>query len=91
MRKIICVSAISALAATLALTAPAAAQSGAIAQPSNNATEVVCRRLEAPTGTRLGRRNICKTQAEWDAEQAQYRQEVQRQQDLSHQSFGNED
>lgn len=60
-------------------------------QPSAQNTEevsqarrIVCRRLPPPSGTRIGLRNVCKTQAEWDAEQAQYRQEVQRQQDLSH-------
>lgn len=81
---------LSSLAATLAVATPAAAQNGEAAQASNDSTEIVCRRLAAPTGSRLGRRNVCKTQAEWEAEQAQYRQEVQRQQDLSHQSFGND-
>lgn len=66
---------------------PAVAQEGQTV--SNDATEIVCRRLAPPTGTRLGPRNVCKTQEQWDAEQAQYREEVQRQQDRSHHtSFG---
>lgn len=67
---------------------PAVGQQGQTA--SNDGTEIVCRRSPSTTGSRLGRRNICKTQAQWDTEQAQYREEVRRQQDLSHQSFGNE-
>lgn len=83
---------ISGLIAALAAGAPAAAQgdSDGGQQASNDATEIVCRRLASPTGSRLGRRNVCKTQQQWDAERAQYREEVQRQQDRSHQSFGNE-
>lgn len=33
----------------------------------NPAAEIICRRQPAPTGSRIGSRRICKTQAEWDA------------------------
>lgn len=73
-------------AAMVSIAGSAHAQrTGEIGQmASNNATEVVCRRMAPPTGTRLGARNICKTQADWDAFEEANRREVQRQQDASH-------
>jgi len=72
------------------------ANSAAFSQPivndgqavSDNGTEVVCRRLAPPTGSRLGPRNVCKTRADWRALQEESRREVQRQQDASHWSGG---
>lgn len=29
-------------------------------------TEIICKREPAPTGSRIGARNVCKTQMEWD-------------------------
>ena len=31
----------------------------------NASTEVICKRQPAPTGSRIGARNICKTEIEW--------------------------
>lgn len=45
---------------------------------------VVCQRMPPPPGTRIGGRNICKTQAEWDIYHREVRYEVQRLQDASH-------
>lgn len=87
MSKVICAIWLPGIVGA-AIAGPAVAQQGQAV--SNDGTEIVCRRSPSTTGSRLGRRNICKTQAQWDAEQAQYRDEVRRQQDLSHQSFGNE-
>ena len=52
-----------------AAIAPAATQEteGAEQAANTNAnTEIVCRRLAPPTGSRIGPRRICKTQHEWD-------------------------
>lgn len=59
------------------------------AQNTSDAREIVCRRMPPPAGTRIGPRNICRTQAEWDLLQQQNREEVERQQDASHYSRGN--
>ncbi|MBC7987625.1 MAG: hypothetical protein H7X93_13310 [Sphingomonadaceae bacterium] len=87
MRNIVAIIGFSALGAALVAAGPAAAQNDA-SQAANDGTEVVCRRNDAPTGTRLGRRNVCKTQAEWDAIQSANREAVERQQDASHWSAG---
>ena len=42
-----------------------------------SATEVVCRRVAAPTGSRIGARNICRTRAEWDAINRDARNEME--------------
>ena len=36
--------------------------------------KMVCRTLPPPIGTRIGKRKICKTQAQWNDEQAQIEQ-----------------
>lgn len=79
----------AAVAAALMMAATASAIAGQqtaaqTPEETSNALRIVCRRMPPPAGSRIGQRNVCKTQAQWDAEQAQYRQEVQRQQDLSH-------
>lgn len=45
---------------------------------------IVCQRMPPPPGSRLGGRNICKTQADWDLYRREIRHEVQRMQDRSH-------
>ncbi len=44
-------------------------------------SEMVCKTFAPPTGTRLGARHICRTQAEWDNVQTQAREQVQQIQD----------
>ena len=41
------------------------------------ATEVVCKKFEAPTGSRIGKRQICKTKAQWDYSQDQEREAIE--------------
>lgn len=99
MRRISKKLSIAALAATvftgaplLVTASPAQAQDDAEADAGEEvspARRIVCRRMAAPSGSRLGARNICRTQAQWDIAQREIRTEVQRQQDLSHWS-GNE-
>lgn len=45
---------------------------------SNPATTIVCRRSAAPTGTRIGRRRICRTEAEWIRSDAEARIAIER-------------
>ncbi|MFN2259020.1 MAG: hypothetical protein ABR601_04195 [Parasphingopyxis sp.] len=47
-------------------TAAQNATEGEQAEEGNAVNEIVCRRVAAPTGTRIGRRQICKTQHQWD-------------------------
>jgi hypothetical protein len=58
--------------------APAAAPAAAApaAAPAEDPNKVVCRSLEAPTGTRLGVRRECKTQKEWDDARLQTQKEI---------------
>jgi hypothetical protein len=46
-------------------------------QPAK-ATDVVCKKFPPPVGTRIGSRQICKTQAEWDYIQAQEQEALDR-------------
>ncbi|NNC73159.1 MAG: hypothetical protein HKN78_09840 [Sphingomonadaceae bacterium] len=57
-------------AGTMAIAVPTYAQNAAEETAEdgdrpNAARTIVCRRYAAPTGTRIGTRRICKTQAEW--------------------------
>jgi hypothetical protein len=51
-------------AQTAAPTAPPA--TAAETAPENDQNEVICKKLEAETGTRLGKRKECRTRREWD-------------------------
>ena len=64
-----------ALAEPVAGTAPAAATKA----EESDATKMVCRRIES-IGTRLGSKKVCRTQGDWDAEQAANRQDLERSQ-----------
>lgn len=44
----------------------ASAAAPAVEPSKPTSSEQVCRKMPAPTGTRLGGRTICHTQAEWD-------------------------
>ena len=59
----------AATAAPAATPAPAAAA-------SSDLDKVVCRNMEAATGTRLGARRECKTQREWDDTRLQTQREI---------------
>lgn len=71
--------------AMLAISAPALADpAGDKPAPETKAQEdgqnkVVCRRVEA-IGTRLSSKKVCRTQAQWDAEAAANRQDLERSQ-----------
>jgi hypothetical protein len=60
------------IAPALIAAAPAAqtAQSAAPAKTAKTAkvdpNQVICKKFPPPVGTRVGSRQICKTQAEWD-------------------------
>jgi hypothetical protein len=43
---------------------------------ADDRNEVVCKRMDPPTGTRLGSRQICKTNAQWDAMHQEVRHDV---------------
>jgi hypothetical protein len=42
------------------------AETTAAQTPAEDPNEVICKRLEAETGTRLGKRKECRTRREWD-------------------------
>jgi hypothetical protein len=69
----------SAMAEDPAQSAPAAAPAAAVAPaaaPAEDPNKMVCRSLEAPTGSRLGTRRECKTQKEWDDARLQSQRDV---------------
>lgn len=35
-------------------------------QPQKPKDRIICKKLDAPTGTRVGPRKVCKTKAQWD-------------------------
>ena len=47
------------------------------AQPSQDPNEVVCVQ-EAEVGSRLNRRRVCRTRAEWAEHRTQYKQSIER-------------
>lgn len=55
--------------------APAAAPAVEPSKATSN--DQVCKKMPAPTGTRLGGRTICHTQAEWDDMQRNAQHSVQ--------------
>jgi hypothetical protein len=62
-------------AACLAMAVPAFA---ADAEPkASSDTKTVCKRVDG-TGFRLARQKVCKTQAEWNAESREARDEIDR-------------
>lgn len=75
-------------AATLSLllaAAPAVAQTGTVSVPSapaatgkdKNSSEIICEKQEA-TGSRLTKRRVCMTRAQWADLKLQDRQEIER-------------
>ena len=77
----------SAMAEDPAQPAPAAAAAAApAAAPAEDPNKIVCRNMDAPTGTRLGVRRECKTQKEWDDARLQTQKEISNMQ--IHDNFG---
>ncbi len=54
---------------------------------TNAANSMVCRRMPAPSGTRIGSRRVCRTQAEWTALQRESRGSIERAQGAG--TYGN--
>ena len=48
------------------------------ASGAGKGNEVVCKKFDPPTGSRIGKRQICRTQAEWDYIQAQEQEAIDR-------------
>ena len=66
----------SAMAEDPAQPAPAPVAVAPSAAPAVDPNKVVCRNMDAPTGTRLGVRRECKTQREWDDARLQTQKEI---------------
>lgn len=78
----------------LALMTPSLASSqsvdeGATEDTTNASNTVICRRTPAPTGTRIGSRRICKTEAQWQRLEEEQRTALENSGLRSR--FGNED
>lgn len=72
---------VAGIAPLLVATQAPAVQS--VAAPKTDAvaakgTEVVCKKFDAPTGSRIGKRQICRTKAEWDYIQDQEQEAIDR-------------
>lgn len=76
MRNVIAASVFLVAAAVCAFAEepPPADPNPAPAAPATS--PMVCKQLEAPTGSRLGARKVCKTQKEWDAQSQQEQKTV---------------
>lgn len=71
MRKTMVFGAGAAISILAAMPGIAIAQSEidrAQAQESEEENPVICRRVAAPTGSRIGARRVCRTQSQWEAE-----------------------
>ncbi|MCA1748604.1 MAG: hypothetical protein ABR601_04180 [Parasphingopyxis sp.] len=91
MQKLI----LAAIGLTIAGGGSAFAQEDTTLQPSSEAqanpvNHVVCRRAAAPTGSRIGARNICRTQHEWDVINREARNSIEEAQNRSKQSFSSQ-
>ena len=77
--KIACAAGLAPL-----LLAAQAPSSQSVATPKTDASgaakgnEVVCKKMDAPTGSRIGKRQVCKTKAEWDYIQTQQQEVLER-------------
>jgi hypothetical protein len=67
---------VAGAALSLASAAFAADASPATAQASNDPNEVICKDAAAETGSMLGKRRICMSRAQWQAQQDSDRQEI---------------
>ena len=80
LKPVLLVSAVAALAATAAIAqAPqgTAAPSGSTPSASTDSTKMVCR-SQGDSSSRLRRRRVCVTQAEWDEQRRLSRADVEK-------------
>lgn len=72
------------IAGMLTIASAGQAQNSSVADDtadtSDPGTTIVCRRYPPPTGSRIGVRRICRTEAEWNRADAENRQVVEREQ-----------
>ena len=85
MNKVLVVAATMVSAAAVAATAQPAAAPAAVEEDGQQ--KVVCRTI-TEIGSRLNRRRVCRTKAEWDELEVQTRQVVERVQ-MNKQTTGN--
>ncbi len=60
----------SASVETLPAAPPVSAEAGKTTAAVEPDGVVICKRFPAPTGSRIGKRQICKTKWQWDQEKA---------------------
>ena len=66
------------------LVAAQAPETQSVASPKTaasgpaKANEIVCKKFDPPTGSRIGKRQICRSQADWDYIQAQEKEAIER-------------
>jgi hypothetical protein len=60
--------------------APQPAEAAPEQAPAQDPDEVICKKLEADTGTRLGKRKECRTRREWDQIAEEAKQNLQKSQ-----------
>ncbi len=56
-------------------------EAGQPAAPAEDPKEVICKKLEADTGTRLGKRKECRTREEWKQIAEEAKQNLEKSQD----------
>jgi hypothetical protein len=74
--------AVACAVALLSLSAPSLAEQTQPPEqaPAQDPDEVICKKLEADTGTRLGKRKECRTRREWDQIAEEAKQNLQKSQ-----------
>lgn len=77
MLKFVAFAAALAVCITPAIAEAPAAGTAAPTAKQDDPDKKICERVEE-TGTRLGGRRVCKTKAEWAAERAASREEIER-------------
>jgi hypothetical protein len=77
MLKFVALAAVLAIGATPAIAQAPSAGTAPPAAKAEDPNKKICERVEE-TGTRLGGRRVCKTKAEWAAERAESRRELER-------------
>jgi flagellar motility protein MotE (MotC chaperone) len=78
MLKFVALAAVLAISTTSAVAQPPATETAAPTAKAQDPDKKRCERIVEETGSRLGGRRICKTEAEWAAERQQSREESER-------------
>ena len=78
MLKLVALAAALAIGTTSAVAQPPATGSAAPIAKAQDPDKKRCERIVEETGSRLGGRRICKTEAEWAAERQPSREESER-------------